>query len=41
MLKYSSLLKFQLQMENVDQELSLKLIPGVKHVQAEKRVSRK
>ena len=39
--KYSSLFKSQLQMENVDQELRLKLITGPKFVQVEKRVSSK
>ena len=39
-LKYSSLFKSQLQMENADQVLRLKLIPGPKFVQVEKRVSK-
>ena len=37
-LKYSSLLMSRLQMENADQVLRLKLIPGPKFVQVEKRV---
>ena len=40
-LKYSSLFKSQSQMENADQVLRLKLIPGPKYVQVEKRVSSK
>ena len=39
MLDFSSLLKSQFQIENVDQELGLKLIPGPKYVQVERRVS--
>ena len=41
MLEYSSLFKSRLQIENVDQELRLKLIPGPKYVQVEKGVSSK
>ena len=40
-LKYSSLFKSRLQMENADQVLRLKLIPGPKYVQVERRVSSK